>query len=140
MPRCVAHSAVRAIVSSRSRSKCCAATASIPRSKAVRIGVPCDRVTIIRGGRTVITAAIPALRAQARVAIQATFPHPLSPGVLPEGATATFEDGLHTVSLSVARAAVTDTVAALTANQPRDLTVAPATFDELFWQHYDGGT
>ncbi|MDO5093718.1 MAG: ABC transporter ATP-binding protein [Propionibacteriaceae bacterium] len=100
----------------------------------------CDRVTIIRGGRTVITAAIPALRAQARVAIQATFPQPLSPGVLPEGATATFEDGLHTVSLSVARSAVTDTVAVLTANQPRDLTVAPATFDELFWQHYDGGT
>lgn len=98
----------------------------------------CDRVTIIRAGRTVVTDRLDALRAQATVRVDVGLREPAPaladlPGVTSHDVSA---DGLH-ASLSVEPDRVLGVVDAVTDLKPMTLTVTPATLDELFWHHYE---
>ncbi|WP_420176810.1 ABC transporter ATP-binding protein [Luteococcus sp. OSA5] len=97
----------------------------------------CDRITIIRAGRTVVTDSLDRLRSQARVRVEAGFeqapPHDLElPGAQDRELS---RDGLH-LAMSVEPGCVTQVVRRLTELTPATLTVTPASLDELFWQHY----
>ncbi|MEJ6013856.1 ABC transporter ATP-binding protein [Corynebacterium sp. H127] len=79
----------------------------------------CDRVTIIRAGKDIVSDSLDALRAQATVRIEARWP------------------GIGPVRRDVAPTDVVATVSRLTEQKPADLTVTPASLDELFWRHYE---
>ncbi|QGU01427.1 Daunorubicin/doxorubicin resistance ATP-binding protein DrrA [Corynebacterium kalinowskii] len=79
----------------------------------------CDRVTIIRAGKDIVSDSLDALRAQATVRIEARWP------------------GKGLVRRDVAPTDVVATVSRLAEQKPADLTVTPASLDELFWRHYE---
>jgi len=95
----------------------------------------CDRVTIIRNGRTVVTDTLESLRQRATVRIEVTLTTRL-PGLdtLP-GVTAATIAGLR-VSLQVSPDATARVVEHLLAGAPTALTVMPASLDDLFLAHY----
>ncbi|HEX2704507.1 MAG TPA: ABC transporter ATP-binding protein [Candidatus Lustribacter sp.] len=100
----------------------------------------CDRVSIIRRGRTVRNGTLEELRAETLTTVEATLRHPIpdlagAPGVeswhehtLPDGATR--------ATVRVRAEALTPVVSLLIAYQASGLVVAPPTLDELFLGQY----
>ncbi len=99
----------------------------------------CDRVTIIRAGRTVSTGTLADLRANTHTTIESVTTLPLVGLTEPAGVLGRVEerrdDGVHT-TLRVGRDRVPDVVAAVAGNDPIALTVRPPSLDELFLEHY----
>lgn len=101
----------------------------------------CDRVTIIRAGRTVITETLEALRSQAHVDISVTFPGPApSADSLPlaeRDVCDRSEDGRRlTLTVHPDRAPLV--VGALTEHSPSAIRAAPASLESLFQTYYEG--
>lgn len=92
----------------------------------------CDRVSIVRAGRTVEHGSLADLRHLTRTHVVAEVDHPRTP--VP-GAHDLAVDG-HTLHFSVDTHAVASVLPALTAAGVRKLTMAPATLEELFSRHY----
>lgn len=99
----------------------------------------CDRVTIVRGGRTVSSGTLADLRASTRTTVEATTPDPMPsprswPGVthVEEEARA---DGVRT-RLTVTPDQLTPVVARVVACTPAGLVVRPPSLDEVFLEHY----
>ncbi|GEB24967.1 tetronasin ABC transporter ATP-binding protein [Brevibacterium aurantiacum] len=99
----------------------------------------CDRLTIIRGGRTVSTGTLEELRAGTLTTIEATTrgrPERLAEiegvGDLTSEAHPL---GVRT-TLSVTRAGLPAAVAAVSAALPSDLAVHPPSLEQLFLEHY----
>ena len=101
----------------------------------------CDRVTIIRAGRTVSTGTLDDLRANTRSTIEVITAQPLPdilPGVSSGIGARTDEPHPHGVrtTVTVAPAALAAAVAAIARQEPIGLAVRPPSLDELFHQHY----
>lgn len=99
----------------------------------------CDRLTIIRAGRTVSTGTLEVLRAGTLTTIEATTP--LRPGRLAsiEGVSGLVHEphphGVRT-GLLVTHAGLPEAIAAISDANPRDLTVRPPSLEQLFLDHY----
>ena len=94
----------------------------------------CDRVTIIRAGRTVETGTLAELRHLTRTTVEAELAGPVSLDGLP---------GVHAVEIAgprlhaeVDHAALNDLLGRLTAVGLRELVCRPPTLEELFLRHY----
>ena len=94
----------------------------------------CDRVTIIRAGRTVETGTLADLRHLTRTTVDAELAGPFSLDGLP---------GVHDAVLDSARlrcevdnASLTEMLRRLSATGVRTLTCRPPTLEELFLRHY----
>ncbi|MEU2314347.1 ABC transporter ATP-binding protein [Streptomyces albidoflavus] len=98
----------------------------------------CDRVSIIRDGRTVETGTLASLRHLARTALTAEL---TDPARLPEGLDRlpgvhdVHTDG-HLVRLAAEPEGLDAVLRALTAAGVRSLTATPPTLEELFLRHY----
>ncbi|WP_432992372.1 ABC transporter ATP-binding protein [Dactylosporangium sp. CA-233914] len=96
----------------------------------------CDRVTIIRDGRTVETGTLNELRHLTRTSIQADLAGPLNGlGALPGVHDLQTHNG--TVRFNVDNAELDAVLRQLTAVGVRSLTSQPPTLEELFLRHYD---
>jgi polyether ionophore transport system ATP-binding protein len=98
----------------------------------------CDRVTIIRAGRTVESGALADLRHLARTSIQAELERPLAglaglPGVHDLDVAGT------RVRCQVDSAALNDVLSRLTGAGVRSLVSQPPTLEELFLREYSNG-
>ena len=101
----------------------------------------CDRVTVIRSGRAVFSGGLDELRAGAPTAVEAVTARPpaglegidgvshLHRGDEPRGARTT---------LLVTAGALSPVVAAVSAADPKALTVRPPSLEEIFLDHYNG--
>ncbi|CAL9367943.1 Multidrug efflux system ATP-binding protein [Nocardiopsis dassonvillei] len=96
----------------------------------------CDRVSIVRAGRTVESGALDELRHLSRITVTAVLASP--PAGLAElpGVHEPQVDG-DRVRLHVEPGALTDLCARLAALGVRDLTARPPSLEELFLRHYD---
>lgn len=95
----------------------------------------CDRVTIIRKGRTVETGTLAELRHLTRTSIRAELAAP--PGGVPlPGAHDVRIDG-NTISFEVETAELDAALRQLTEIGVRSLTSRPPTLEELFLRHYE---
>lgn len=95
----------------------------------------CDRVTIIRRGRTVETGSLDDLRHLTRTSIAARTTRPVDDiGGLPGVHDVRFEDGR--VHFDVDGSQLDTAVTHLVAAGLRSLTSAPPTLEELFLRHY----
>lgn len=99
----------------------------------------CDRVTIIRAGRTVSAGTLQDLRAHTRTTVEVTTPGPVG---LPVGAGDHVADrrgdAVHT-AFTVPRSALADTLSLLAEAHPIQVVVRPPSLDELFLEHYEAG-
>jgi len=98
----------------------------------------CDRVTIIRAGRTVESGALADLRHLTRTSIQAELAQPPAglaglPGVHDLDVAGT------RVRCQVDNAALNDVLSRLTGAGVRSLVSQPPTLEELFLRQYTGG-
>ncbi|ROR72364.1 ABC transporter ATP-binding protein [Bogoriella caseilytica] len=103
----------------------------------------CDRLTIIRGGRTVSSGTLAELRAGTLTSIEfisAQAPRELAQidGVT-ELSHEEHAQGIRT-TLFTTHAALPATVAALSTAAPRDLAVHPPSLEQLFLEHYQDPT
>ena len=101
----------------------------------------CQRVTVIRSGRAVFSGGLDELRAGAPTAVEAVTARPpaglegidgvshLHRGDEPRGARTT---------LLVTAGALSPVVAAVSAADPKALTVRPPSLEEIFLDHYNG--
>ncbi|USQ81583.1 ABC transporter ATP-binding protein [Ornithinimicrobium faecis] len=99
----------------------------------------CDRLTIIRSGRTVSTGTLEELRLGTLTTIDAITPAPPARLDTIEGVSnLTQEQRPHDVrtTLTVTHAGLTAAIAAVSAAGPRDLTVRPPSLEQLFLEHY----
>lgn len=100
----------------------------------------CDRVCIIRRGRTIITGTLDELRARAQTTVQATTDTPVAALAGLAGVTVQDEhhapDGAVRTTLRCTQAALGDCVHALLSAGGRALVVEPPSLDELFLEHY----
>jgi ABC-2 type transport system ATP-binding protein len=95
----------------------------------------CDRVTIIRAGRTVETGTLSELRHLTRTSINVeTVETPTGLGELPGVHNLRVED--HRARFDVDRSHLDETIRRLAAYCVRDLGVSPPTLEELFLRHY----
>ncbi|MEU0790041.1 ABC transporter ATP-binding protein [Amycolatopsis sp. NPDC005961] len=95
----------------------------------------CDRVTIIRAGRTVESGTLDELRHLGRITIDASLAHvPADLGALP-GVHDLSTYGSH-VHLSVDQASLDDVMRHLAEAGLRNLVSRPPTLEELFLRHY----
>ncbi|WP_432559777.1 ABC transporter ATP-binding protein [Granulicoccus sp. GXG6511] len=96
----------------------------------------CDRVTIIRGGRTVSTGTLADLRAHTSSTIDVTtpapFPAPPGAGSVTTRALAT---GVRT-TFTIHPAALPDALTVVAQARPVHVVVRPPSLDELFLEHY----
>ncbi|MDQ7806881.1 ABC transporter ATP-binding protein [Amycolatopsis sp. A133] len=98
----------------------------------------CDRVTIIRAGRTVESGTLDELRHLGRITIDASLAHvPADLAVLP-GVHDLSSSGSH-VHLSVDQTALDDVMRHLAKAGLRSLVSRPPTLEELFLRHYRQG-
>ncbi|MFP5254524.1 MAG: ATP-binding cassette domain-containing protein [Acidimicrobiia bacterium] len=100
----------------------------------------CDRVSIIRAGRTVESGALDALRELTRTAVRAETMRPVSgledlPGVHDLEVHAAL-DGDTSIRFQVDTAHLGSAIAALSAAGLRSLTSSPPTLEDLFLRHY----
>ena len=100
------------------------------------VEVLCDRVTIIRAGRTAFTGTLDQLRAGTRTTVQVTTATSFTP---PAGAAdlirAEAGDGVHT-AFTVARDDLSATLLTLAHAQPTAVVVRPPELEQLFLEHY----
>jgi polyether ionophore transport system ATP-binding protein len=96
----------------------------------------CDRITIIRSGRTVETGTLADLRHVTRTSVTALLRHPVDLTGL-DGVTRLVTDGNH-VTFEVDNAHLDASISALSAGTLVSLTCTPPTLEELFLQHYEG--
>ena len=96
----------------------------------------CDRVTIVRAGRTVETGTLLELRHLARTSIQAELAAPPTGLAELPGVHDLALDG-DRVRFDVDAAALEEALRALTAAGVRSLVSQPPTLEELFLRHYD---
>jgi ABC-2 type transport system ATP-binding protein len=99
----------------------------------------CDRLTIIRGGRTVSTGTLEELRTGTLTTIEATTPDRPAGLETIDGVTdVSHEPRPHGVrtTLLVTHAALPAAVAAVSAAGPTDLAVRPPSLEQLFLEHY----
>ncbi|WP_410569696.1 ATP-binding cassette domain-containing protein [Amycolatopsis sp. cmx-4-61] len=95
----------------------------------------CDRVTIVRAGRTVESGTLDELRHLGRITIDASLAHvPADLGALP-GVHELSSYGSH-VHLSVDQTALDDVMRHLAGAGLRSLVSRPPTLEELFLRHY----
>jgi len=99
----------------------------------------CDRVTIIRAGRTVSTGTLDDLRANTATTVLATSAHPLH-GIRERVEVRDLieewqPDGTHT-TFTVSGPAVAEVVEIVAAQRPHSLVVRPPKLDELFLAEY----
>ena len=95
-----------------------------------------DRVSIIRDGRIVDTGTLTDLRGDSRVSLTTTLARPpTDPGALPFLRSATLEGNRLTASVEPAR--INEAMAGLVPHQMSDLTVSPASLEDLFLRRYD---
>ncbi|WP_290059185.1 ABC transporter ATP-binding protein [Amycolatopsis solani] len=96
----------------------------------------CDRVTIIRAGRTVESGTLDELRHLGRITIDASLAHvPADLGSLP-GVHDLSSYGSH-VHLSVDQSSLDDVMRHLAGAGLRNLVSRPPTLEELFLRHYE---
>ena len=99
----------------------------------------CDRLTIIRGGRTVSTGTLAELRAGTLTSIELTSARAPRELAQIDGVTeVTHEEharGIRT-TLFTTHAALPATIAAVSDAEPRDLAVHPPSLEQLFLEHY----
>jgi ABC-2 type transport system ATP-binding protein len=95
----------------------------------------CERVTIIRAGRTVETGTLASLRQLTRTSITATTERPPRGIEGHAGVHGLHVDG-HLVRFDVDTAALADVIAHLSTAGLRSLVSAPPTLEELFLRHY----
>ena len=96
----------------------------------------CDRVTIIRDGRTVETGTLAELRHLTRTSIGATTAAPIGAIADHEGVTDFLGHNHHRASFSVANDSLGSVMAALSALGIEALESQPPTLEELFMRHY----
>ena len=95
----------------------------------------CDRVSIIRAGRTVETGTLASMRHLTRTAVSAELDRPVPElGSLP-GVHGLVVDG-NRIHCEVDTASLTPVLAALASAGVRSLTSRPPTLEELFLRHY----
>jgi ABC-2 type transport system ATP-binding protein len=96
----------------------------------------CDRVTIIRAGRTVATGTLVELRANTRTTVDVITSRPLPP--IDGAADVTSESHPHGVrtTLVVSSDELNAVVAMVAGLDPHALVVRPPSLDELFLDHY----
>jgi ABC-2 type transport system ATP-binding protein len=94
----------------------------------------CDRVSIIRAGRTVETGTLDSMRHLTRTAVTAEVGGPADLAALP-GVHGLVVDGSR-LRCEVDTASLTPVLAALAAAGIRSLTSRPPTLEELFLRHY----
>ena len=99
----------------------------------------CDRVTIIRGGRTVQTGTLTELRHLTRSTVRAVTTRDASAVAALDGVHDAVVEG-DRVTFTVDDAALPQVLAALAQREPHQLVVAPPTLEELFVHHYDAST
>lgn len=99
----------------------------------------CDRVTIIRSGKTVSTGTLEQLRTGTLTTVEATTgQRPMGLEQVDGVADLQFEAHPHGVRtrLVATHAAMSQAVAAVTAAEPTDLVVRPPSLEQLFLEHY----
>jgi ABC-2 type transport system ATP-binding protein len=99
----------------------------------------CDRVTIIRQGRTVRTGTLDALRGDTLTSIEAVTAQPVVGLGRLEGVSALVErpvPGAVRTTFRAAQDELARAVGLVVAAQPTSLVVAPPSLDELFLGHY----
>ena len=99
----------------------------------------CDRVTIIRAGRTVETGTLESMRHLSRTSIKAELISAPADLSTIAGVTDVSFDG-HTLHAQVDGASLAEVVKALGDAGVRSLVSQPPTLEELFLQHYDTST
>ncbi len=97
----------------------------------------CDRVSIIRSGRTVETGTLTQLRHLTRTAVTAQLAASAPDLAAMAGVHDLVVTGDHQVRLSVDNAALDDLVRRLSAAGLLGLTCTPPTLEELFLRHYE---
>lgn len=97
----------------------------------------CDRVTIIRGGKTVRTGTMASLRADARVHIDVATANRVAD--LPEAHDVTREAGAgqQRLTCTVPAHRLAEILPVISAANPAALTVRPPTLDEIFLAEYE---
>jgi polyether ionophore transport system ATP-binding protein len=95
----------------------------------------CDRITIIRSGRTVETGTLTELRHVTRTSVTAHTQRPVDLTNVP-GVTHLIPDGNH-VTFDVDNAHLDEAIGALGEGTLVSLTCSPPTLEELFLQHYE---
>jgi len=96
----------------------------------------CDRVTIIRDGRTVETGTLTELRHLTRTSIRATTATPIATIADHEGVTDFLGHNHHRASFSVANDSLGPVLSALSELGIEALESQPPTLEELFMRHY----
>ena len=100
----------------------------------------CDRVTIIRRGRTVSTGTLEDLRANTLTTVETTTAHGIRALSGVPGVTDVVERpvsrGTHT-TFSTTHAALPAAVTLVARHEPASLVVRPPSLEELFLEHYD---
>ncbi len=99
----------------------------------------CDRVTIIRAGRTVSTGTLDSLRAHTRTTIEAVTRSRLPEHLVgvDEARSEPHPRGVRT-TLLVPAGSLGDVVGVIADHDPISLVVRPPSLDELFLEHYHG--
>lgn len=96
----------------------------------------CDRVTIIRNGRTVNSGTLADLRAHTRSTIEATTATPIELAAeIGDASTRPVDAGVRTV-FTVSPDALPHALMAVAAARPSQVVVRPPSLDELFLEHY----
>lgn len=101
----------------------------------------CQRVTIIRAGRSISTGTLDELRANTRSTIDVVTAQEIARTSLTAGCevvSETHPQGVRTV-LTVAPDALAQAVHVIAHHDPITLTVRPPSLDELFLEHYQDG-
>ncbi len=96
----------------------------------------CDRVTIIREGRTVEAGTLADLRHLTRTSVEATTAQPIAPMAEIEGVTDFTPRNGHHATFSVANASMSNVMSELAALGIEGIESQPPTLEELFMRHY----
>ncbi|UZN05145.1 ABC transporter ATP-binding protein [Cellulomonas sp. S1-8] len=99
----------------------------------------CDRVTIIRAGRTVQSGTLAEMRHLTRSTVRVTTTQDPDPVGRIDGVHDVVADS-GTLTFTVDDTALSRVMGVLAAAGIRDLAVTPPTLEELFIHHYDGAT
>lgn len=96
----------------------------------------CDRVTIIRDGRTVESGTLTELRHLTRTSVDAVTSDPIGVMADVDGVSDFVSDGPHRASFSVANSEIAGAMARLSNLKIQAIESQPPTLEELFMRHY----